>query len=145
MPFQEVWNRSYCQAKEELVNILSEYPDEVAYIFKPPCVPLLRCAGCCGDEALHCVPVETANVTMQVGRVSSRPARPLVHTLCSGPPRLPARRDLEGEGRRMEVTGLQQTLRPMSFPPSTAALLPEPAAQLWPPHRLPYQLSRALA
>ncbi|CAK6431908.1 unnamed protein product [Pipistrellus nathusii] len=70
MPFQEVWNRSYCQAKEELVNILSEYPDEVAYIFKPPCVPLLRCAGCCGDEALHCVPVETANVTMQVLRIS---------------------------------------------------------------------------
>lgn len=48
------------------MDIFQEYPDEVEYIFKPSCVPLLRCAGCCGDEGLECVPVEVHNVTMEV-------------------------------------------------------------------------------
>lgn len=71
VPFQEVWGRSYCRALERLVDIVSEYPSEVEHIFSPSCVSLLRCTGCCGDENLHCVPIETVNVTMQVGRVSS--------------------------------------------------------------------------
>ncbi|XP_009426427.1 placenta growth factor isoform X4 [Pan troglodytes] len=65
VPFQEVWGRSYCRALERLVDIVSEYPSEVEHMFSPSCVSLLRCTGCCGDENLHCVPVETANVTMQ--------------------------------------------------------------------------------
>lgn len=69
VPFQEVWGRSYCRALERLVDIVSEYPSEVEHMFSPSCVSLLRCTGCCGDENLHCVPVETVNVTMQVGRV----------------------------------------------------------------------------
>lgn len=67
VPFQEVWGRSYCRALEKLVDIVSEYPSEVEYIFSPSCVSLMRCTGCCGDENLHCVPIETVNVTMQVG------------------------------------------------------------------------------
>ncbi|XP_048969684.1 placenta growth factor isoform X9 [Canis lupus dingo] len=63
--FQQVWGRSYCRALEKLVDVLSEYPDEVEHMFNPSCVSLLRCSGCCGDENLHCMPVETANVTMQ--------------------------------------------------------------------------------
>ncbi|XP_040497581.1 placenta growth factor isoform X3 [Ursus maritimus] len=65
VPFQEVWGRSYCRALERLVDIVAEYPSEVQHMFSPSCVSLLRCTGCCGDENLHCVPVETANVTMQ--------------------------------------------------------------------------------
>eukprot|EP00071_Canis_lupus_P044376 XP_022277933.1 placenta growth factor isoform X9 [Canis lupus familiaris] len=65
VPFQQVWGRSYCRALEKLVDVLSEYPDEVEHMFNPSCVSLLRCSGCCGDENLHCMPVETANVTMQ--------------------------------------------------------------------------------
>ncbi|XP_077606809.1 placenta growth factor isoform X1 [Crocuta crocuta] len=65
VPFQEVWGRSYCRALERLVDIVSEYPGEVQHMFSPSCVSLLRCTGCCGDENLHCMPVETVNVTMQ--------------------------------------------------------------------------------
>lgn len=49
--------------------ILDEYPDEVSHIFRPSCVLLSRCGGCCGDEGLHCVPIKTANITMQVGKL----------------------------------------------------------------------------
>lgn len=101
VPFQEVWGRSYCRALERLVDIVSEYPSEVEHMFSPSCVSLLRCTGCCGDENLHCVPVETVNVTMQVGRVSSsRPTCPIVHTILRGPQNLP--RKGPGEGRRAD-------------------------------------------
>ncbi|XP_078097839.1 snake venom vascular endothelial growth factor toxin ICPP-like [Mustelus asterias] len=66
MPFEEVWNRSHCRAIEVLVDVVREYPSQAEYIFKPSCVPLLRCAGCCGDEKLRCTVRETYNVTIQV-------------------------------------------------------------------------------
>ncbi|KAM9317368.1 vascular endothelial growth factor A, long form [Gastrophryne carolinensis] len=66
--FLKVYERSMCQVRETLVDVLQEYPEEVEYIFKPSCVPLMRCAGCCTDEALECVPTEVYNVTMQIMR-----------------------------------------------------------------------------
>uniref|UniRef100_A0A5F8GL10 Vascular permeability factor n=2 Tax=Monodelphis domestica TaxID=13616 RepID=A0A5F8GL10_MONDO len=67
--FMDVYQRSYCRAIETLVDIFQEYPDEVEFIFKPSCVPLMRCAGCCNDEGLECVPSEVHNVTMQIMRI----------------------------------------------------------------------------
>lgn len=64
--FQEVWGRSFCRTIEKLVEVVQEYPSEVEHIYSPSCVPLVRCAGCCGDENLECHPTQTTNVTMQV-------------------------------------------------------------------------------
>ncbi|CAH6846137.1 Pgf [Phodopus roborovskii] len=71
VPFNEVWGRSYCRPMEKLVEIVDEYPDEVAHMFSPSCVPLTRCSGCCGDESLQCVPLKTANITMQILKISA--------------------------------------------------------------------------
>uniref|UniRef100_A0AAZ3RGK3 Platelet-derived growth factor (PDGF) family profile domain-containing protein n=1 Tax=Oncorhynchus tshawytscha TaxID=74940 RepID=A0AAZ3RGK3_ONCTS len=64
--FQDVWGRSFCRTIEKLVEVVQEYPGEVEHIYSPSCVPLVRCAGCCGDENLECHPTQTSNVTMQV-------------------------------------------------------------------------------
>lgn len=69
VPFDEVWRRSYCHVLEKLVDVKAEFPNLMNYIFSPSCVPLLRCAGCCGDEGLSCVPVTKTNITMQLLRV----------------------------------------------------------------------------
>ncbi|KAM3930725.1 vascular endothelial growth factor A, long form isoform 3-T3 [Leptodactylus fuscus] len=69
VPFMNVYERSMCQVRETLVDIYQEYPDEVEFIFKPSCVPLMRCSGCCSDENLECVPTEWYNVTMQILRM----------------------------------------------------------------------------
>uniref|UniRef100_A0A3B4TAS1 Placental growth factor b n=1 Tax=Seriola dumerili TaxID=41447 RepID=A0A3B4TAS1_SERDU len=66
--FQEVWGRSFCRTIEKLVEVVQEYPTEVEHIYSPSCVPLVRCAGCCGDENLECHPTHTTNVTMQPGQ-----------------------------------------------------------------------------
>ncbi|XP_043931668.1 vascular endothelial growth factor B isoform X2 [Protopterus annectens] len=62
----EVYNRSFCQPRDVIVDINAEYPEEVEYIFMPSCVVLKRCAGCCVDEELECVPVRTQTVIMQI-------------------------------------------------------------------------------
>ncbi|XP_057716051.1 vascular endothelial growth factor A isoform X1 [Corythoichthys intestinalis] len=70
--FQDVWARSLCRTIEKLVEVVQEYPSEVEHIYSPACVPLVRCAGCCGDEKLECHPTLTTNVTMQLLKI--RPA-----------------------------------------------------------------------
>uniref|UniRef100_A0A8C2YGB5 Placental growth factor n=1 Tax=Coturnix japonica TaxID=93934 RepID=A0A8C2YGB5_COTJA len=68
LTFKEIWNRSFCRPREQLVDIITEFPNEVEYIFRPSCVSLQRCGGCCGDEGLRCVPVQTSTVTVQVSK-----------------------------------------------------------------------------
>ncbi|KAL3049142.1 placenta growth factor [Trematomus bernacchii] len=72
--FQEVWGRSFCRTIEKLVEVVQEYPTEVEHIYSPACVPLVRCAGCCGDENLECHATLTTNVTMQLLKI--RPSEP---------------------------------------------------------------------
>ncbi|ETE70050.1 hypothetical protein L345_04144, partial [Ophiophagus hannah] len=64
--FMTVFERSACRPIETMVDIFQEYPDEVEYIFKPSCVLLMKCGGCCNDEALECVPIEVYNVSMEI-------------------------------------------------------------------------------
>uniref|UniRef100_A0A2D4HNK1 Vascular endothelial growth factor A n=1 Tax=Micrurus lemniscatus lemniscatus TaxID=129467 RepID=A0A2D4HNK1_MICLE len=64
--FMTVYEHSICRPIETMVDIFQEYPDEVEYIFKPSCVLLMRCGGCCNDEALECVPTEVYNVSMEI-------------------------------------------------------------------------------
>lgn len=66
IPLIEVYNKSLCKPRELLVEIIQEYPEEVEYIFLPSCVVLTRCAGCCNDERLQCMPTSSYNVTMEV-------------------------------------------------------------------------------
>uniref|UniRef100_A0A2I3TWW7 Placental growth factor n=1 Tax=Pan troglodytes TaxID=9598 RepID=A0A2I3TWW7_PANTR len=133
LPIPEVWGRSYCRALERLVDIVSEYPSEVEHMFSPSCVSLLRCTGCCGDENLHCVPVETANVTMQLLKIRSG-ARPSYveltfsqHVRCEswGSPATLRRPKGRGKRRREKqrptdlcgVPGMARRLGPRGAPP----------------------------
>ncbi|MEQ2251178.1 hypothetical protein ILYODFUR_008221 [Ilyodon furcidens] len=65
----EVFNKSYCQPREVLVDVQQEYPNELDHIYVPSCVVVKRCAGCCNDEMLQCTPTATSNVTMEIKRL----------------------------------------------------------------------------
>ncbi|XP_004913697.1 vascular endothelial growth factor B isoform X2 [Xenopus tropicalis] len=67
----DIYNRSQCQPRWILLNLLSEFPHYSDFLFIPPCVSVLRCAGCCLDEALGCTPLQTNNITMQVIKTKS--------------------------------------------------------------------------
>lgn len=82
IPLMEVYNKSLCQPRELLVEILQEYPEEVEHIFIPSCVVLTRCAGCCNDEIMQCTPTSSYNITMEVSSVVCKSSS--LGVLCSG-------------------------------------------------------------
>lgn len=109
--FQEVWHRSFCRTIEKLVEVVQEYPGEVEHIYSPSCVPLVRCAGCCGDDNMECHPTHTSNVTMLLLKI--KPAGPdqeyvemtfVEHQTCECRKREPImkveRRRQKGRGRK---------------------------------------------
>ncbi|XP_009992261.1 PREDICTED: placenta growth factor [Chaetura pelagica] len=113
LSFREIWNRSFCRPLEQLVDVITEFPNEVEYIFRPSCVSLQRCGGCCGDEGLLCVPVETSTVTMQLLKIKPNGEAPYVemefteHKKCECRPRQDlmrlGRRRSKGRGKRRQV------------------------------------------
>ncbi|XP_042647187.1 placenta growth factor isoform X1 [Tyto alba] len=112
LTFREIWNRSFCRPLEQLVDVITEFPNEVEYIFRPSCVSLQRCGGCCGDEGLRCVPVETNTVTMQLLKIKPNGEAPYVemafteHKQCECRPRQDlmrlGRRRSKGRGKRRQ-------------------------------------------
>ncbi|XP_027537845.1 vascular endothelial growth factor A isoform X5 [Neopelma chrysocephalum] len=124
--FLEVYERSFCRTIETLVDIFQEYPDEVEYIFKPSCVPLMRCAGCCGDEGLECVPVDVYNVTMEIMRIKPHQSQHishmsfLQHSKCDCRPKKDVKNKQEKKSKRGKGKGQKRKrkkgrYKPLSF------------------------------
>ncbi|XP_016152450.1 PREDICTED: vascular endothelial growth factor A [Ficedula albicollis] len=124
--FLEVYERSFCRTIETLVDIFQEYPDEVEYIFKPSCVPLMRCAGCCGDEGLECVPVDVYNVTMEIMRIKPHQSQHishmsfLQHSKCDCRPKKDVKNKQEKKSKRGRGKGQKRKrkkgrYKPLSF------------------------------
>ncbi|XP_075454929.1 vascular endothelial growth factor A, long form isoform X5 [Ascaphus truei] len=119
MQFMKVYARSICQVRETLVDIFQEYPDEVEYIFKPSCVPLMRCAGCCNDESQECAPLEWYNITMQIMRIKPHISQLIMdmsfqqHSHCECRP-------------KKDVKGKQENPRKGMQAGATSALIPGP-------------------
>ncbi|KAM3919425.1 vascular endothelial growth factor B [Leptodactylus fuscus] len=64
--WMDIFNRSKCQPRWVLLNLLNEFPQFSDFLFKPPCVSVQRCAGCCLDEAQSCFPLQSHIIKMQV-------------------------------------------------------------------------------
>ncbi|NXN69514.1 PLGF factor, partial [Himantopus himantopus] len=102
LTFREIWNRSFCRPLEQLVDVITEFPNEVEYIFRPSCVSLQRCGGCCGDEGLRCVPVETSTVTMQLLKIKPNGEAPYVEMTFTEHKQCECRRRSKGRGKRRQ-------------------------------------------
>ncbi|CAI9559258.1 unnamed protein product, partial [Staurois parvus] len=64
--WSDIYNRSKCQPRWVLLNLLREFPQFSEFLFKPACVSVQRCAGCCLDEAQSCFPLQSHIVKMEV-------------------------------------------------------------------------------
>lgn len=63
----EEWQRTQCSPRETCVEVASELGSSTDTFFKPPCVNVFRCGGCCNEESLVCVNTSTSYVSKQVG------------------------------------------------------------------------------
>ncbi|KAG7508456.1 vascular endothelial growth factor A-like [Solea senegalensis] len=70
----KVFKKSICQPMEQLMDV----EQELGSIYKPSCVSLRRCSGCCLDEAMECHPTLERNITLQVMKICSVQTEELV-------------------------------------------------------------------
>lgn len=63
----EEWQRTQCSPRETCVEVASELGRSTDTFFKPPCVSVFRCGGCCNEESLVCMNTSTSYVSKQVG------------------------------------------------------------------------------
>lgn len=62
----EEWQRTQCSPRETCVEVASELGSTTNRFFKPPCVNVFRCGGCCNEESVICMNTSTSYVSKQV-------------------------------------------------------------------------------
>nr|XP_020465907.1 vascular endothelial growth factor D [Monopterus albus] len=50
----EEWQRTQCMPREACVDVAKELGTDPSLFFKPPCVSVHRCGGCCNQEGVIC-------------------------------------------------------------------------------------------
>ncbi|XP_047436827.1 vascular endothelial growth factor D isoform X2 [Mugil cephalus] len=62
----EEWQRTQCMPRETCVDVAKELDTEPSMFFKPPCVSVHRCSGCCNQEGVSCRNTTTVYVNKTV-------------------------------------------------------------------------------
>ncbi|XP_053334725.1 snake venom vascular endothelial growth factor toxin [Clarias gariepinus] len=63
---EDTVNKSSCQPRETLVKVYDEFSEQEQYHFRPDCVSVKRCSGCCLNEETKCMPEHTSTVEFEV-------------------------------------------------------------------------------
>ncbi|NXY42645.1 VEGFC factor, partial [Ceuthmochares aereus] len=53
------WRKTQCMPREVCVDVGKEFGATTNTFFKPPCVSIYRCGGCCNSEGLQCMNIST--------------------------------------------------------------------------------------
>uniref|UniRef100_A0A3P8UH65 Vascular endothelial growth factor D n=1 Tax=Amphiprion percula TaxID=161767 RepID=A0A3P8UH65_AMPPE len=62
----EEWQRTQCMPRETCVDVAKELGTDPSMFFKPPCVSVHRCSGCCNQEGVTCRNTTTVYVNKTV-------------------------------------------------------------------------------
>ncbi|AKU37426.1 Vascular endothelial growth factor A [Scale drop disease virus] len=92
----KIFENSQCKPRSTKINVYSLAGSDVSIMYKPACIYVDKCGGCCNDEALACKPIEKTTVNVTVLSIGNRNAQfqqfPVVtHTKCNCLPK-PSRR-----------------------------------------------------
>nr|XP_028583463.1 vascular endothelial growth factor D isoform X1 [Podarcis muralis] len=66
----EEWQRTQCVPRETCVEVAKELGTATNKFFKPPCVNVYRCGGCCNEESLSCVNTSTSYISKMLFEIS---------------------------------------------------------------------------
>nr|XP_033804542.1 vascular endothelial growth factor D [Geotrypetes seraphini] len=59
----EEWQKTQCLPRETCVDVAKDLGTSTNMFFKPPCVSVFRCGGCCNEESLICVNTSTSYIS----------------------------------------------------------------------------------
>ncbi|XP_028258048.1 vascular endothelial growth factor D isoform X1 [Parambassis ranga] len=62
----EEWQRTQCMPRETCIDVAKELGTDPSMFFKPPCVSVHRCSGCCNQEGVTCRNTTTVYVNKTV-------------------------------------------------------------------------------
>ncbi|XP_019935422.1 vascular endothelial growth factor D [Paralichthys olivaceus] len=62
----EEWQRTQCMPRETCIDVAKELSTDPSMFFKPPCVSVHRCSGCCNQEGITCRNTSTVYVNKTV-------------------------------------------------------------------------------
>lgn len=60
------WRKTQCMPREVCVDVGKEFGATTNTFFKPPCVSIYRCGGCCNSEGLQCMNISTSYISKTV-------------------------------------------------------------------------------
>ncbi|CAH6787291.1 Vegfc [Phodopus roborovskii] len=61
------WRKTQCMPREVCIDVGKEFGAATNTFFKPPCVSVYRCGGCCNSEGLQCMNTSTGYLSKTVG------------------------------------------------------------------------------
>ncbi|XP_028932887.2 vascular endothelial growth factor C, partial [Ornithorhynchus anatinus] len=57
------WRKTQCMPREVCIDVGKEFGAATNTFFKPPCVSIYRCGGCCNSEGLQCMNTSTSYIS----------------------------------------------------------------------------------
>ncbi|XP_018100176.1 vascular endothelial growth factor D [Xenopus laevis] len=66
----EEWQKTQCIPRETCVDVGKDLGTSTNTFFKPPCVSVFRCGGCCNEEGISCVNTSTSYVFKTLFEIS---------------------------------------------------------------------------
>lgn len=64
------WQKTQCMPRETCVDVAKELGTTPNMFFKPPCVSVFRCSGCCNKEGVTCRNTSTTYVNKTVSPIT---------------------------------------------------------------------------
>ncbi|KAM8975707.1 vascular endothelial growth factor D [Pelodytes ibericus] len=66
----EEWQKTQCMPRETCVDVGKDLGTVTSTFYKPPCVSVYRCGGCCNEEGASCVNTSTSYITKTLFEIS---------------------------------------------------------------------------
>nr|DBA34377.1 TPA: hypothetical protein GDO54_001939 [Pyxicephalus adspersus] len=66
----EEWQKTQCVPRETCVDVAKDLGSATNIFFKPPCVSVYRCGGCCNEEGVSCLNTSTSYVLKSLFQIS---------------------------------------------------------------------------
>ncbi|XP_076845653.1 vascular endothelial growth factor C [Brachyhypopomus gauderio] len=88
---QAEWRKTLCMPREVCIDVGREIGATTHTFYKPPCVSVYRCGGCCNNEEHQCMNISTSYVGKTLLEITvpvTQPPKPVTisfanHTSCS--------------------------------------------------------------